>query len=135
MDPIIAEVLGVFFRWLHIASVVTLIGGVFYARRAAAPVAPAFRPVAYSAMGGILISGFYNYLTKPFYPPMYHMLIGIKLLLVLHVIAVTALLWKPGVEDAKRKRWMTGIISSGAVILLISAYLRWISMHGVPPAS
>lgn len=132
MDPILAAVLGVFFRWLHIASVVVLIGGVFYARGTGGALSANFRPPGYAAMGGIVISGLYNYLTKPFYPPMYHMWISIKLLLVLHVLAVAMLTLKPGADEAKRARWMGGIIVSAAIILLISAYLRWISTHGAP---
>ena len=53
---------------------------------------------------------------------MYHMLLGIKLLLVLHVFAVAILIVQPQ-EPAPRAQ-MTGAVISGLVIIAISAYLR-----------
>src|ERR1043166_8954317 len=75
-------------RWLHIASVVILLGGVFYARFTAGSLDTRFKPVAYAAIGGILGSGLYNFLSKTVYPPHYHMWFGIKMLLALHVFAI-----------------------------------------------
>ena len=37
MDPAVSAVLGVCMRWIHIVSVVTLIGGFIYARFVLAP--------------------------------------------------------------------------------------------------
>jgi hypothetical protein len=109
-------------RWLHIASVVVLIGGVFYARVAVGDLAMSFKPVAYTAIGGILLSGLYNFLNKSPIPPHYQLWFGIKVLLALHVFAVT-ILYRGG-----RRRSLTGVAVSGALILAISAYLRWISL-------
>ena len=53
-------------RWLHIASVIVLLGGVFYARFAAREMAAGFKPMAYAAIGAILVSGTYNFLNKTF---------------------------------------------------------------------
>jgi uncharacterized membrane protein len=94
-------------RWIHIASVVTLIGGFIYARFALAPALAAlpsaerelvgsgtvnsFRPLLFTVLIAVLGSGFYNYATKASYPPGYHMWMGIKLLLVLHIF-VSAIL-------------------------------------------
>lgn len=108
-------------RWLHIASVVVLLGGVFYARFAVGELAKGFRPVAYGAISGILISGIYNFLSKPAFPPHYQMWFGIKILLVLHIFAATILY-------RGKTRTLTGIVISGAIVLAISAYLRWISL-------
>src|SRR5579872_4951805 len=98
-------------RWLHIASVIVLLGGVFYARVVAGDLAPGFRPVAYTSIGGILVSGLYNFLNKPSIPPHYQMWFGIKVLLALHVFAVV-LLYK-----GKRTRSLTGVVISGALIV------------------
>ena len=108
-------------RWLHIASVVVLLGGVFYARFAVGDLAQGFKPMAYGAIGGILISGTYNFLSKPAFPPHYHMWFGIKILLVLHIFAAT-LLYRG------KTRALTGIVISGALVLAISAWLRWLSL-------
>jgi hypothetical protein len=109
-------------RWLHIASIVVLLGGVFYARVAAGEMLASFKPVAYSAIGGILVSGLYNFLSKTHPHPHYQMWFGIKMLLVLHVFAAT-IVYRPG-----KPRTLTGIIITGSLILMISAYLRWMSL-------
>ena len=132
-------------RWIHITSVVTLIGSFVYARYIVGPalaslegsaraafersVVERFRPLAYTVLVTILGSGLYNYLTKPSYPPHYHMWIGIKFLFVLHIFAVALLYAMPGATSAKRERWLTGMVYSGLAIIAISAYLRWISLQ------
>ena len=114
-------VLHVSMRWLHICSVIVLLGGVFYARFAIGDLAKGFQPMAYAAIGGILISGTYNFLSKPAFPPHYHMWFGIKILLVLHIFAAIILY-------RGKTRALTGIVISGATVVAISAYLRWISL-------
>ncbi|MGA3189642.1 MAG: hypothetical protein ABSF22_21255 [Bryobacteraceae bacterium] len=113
--------LSVGMRWLHFASIAVLLGGVFYARFAAAELAKGFMPAAYAAIGGILISGTYNLLSKPVVPPHYHMWFGIKILLVLHIFAATILY-------RGKSRTLTGIVISGAIVIAISGWLRWISI-------
>jgi hypothetical protein len=108
-------------RWLHLASVVVLLGGVFYARFAVGDLQEGFKPLAYGAIGGILISGTYNFLSKPSYPPHYHMWFGIKILLVLHIFAATILY-------RGKTRALTGIVISGAIVIAISGVLRWLSL-------
>jgi hypothetical protein len=128
MDATLAAALGVFMRWLHIGSVVILIGGIFYAWSARERIAPAFKKIAYTAIGTVLISGIYNYVTKPGFPPHYQLWFGIKMLLVLHILATLVLLMaKPG-DEKRQVRRMAGIVISGAAVIGISAYLRWISL-------
>jgi hypothetical protein len=115
-------VLPIAMRWLHIVSVIVLLGGVFYARMVIGEMAMNFRRLAYTAIGGILVSGVYNFMNKGVYPPHYQMWFGIKMLLVLHVIALM-ILYKQG-----KPRSLTGVVISGAVIVCISGYLRWISL-------
>ncbi len=113
-------VLSVSMRWLHFASIAILLGGVFYARFAVGDLANGFKPMAYAAIGGILISGTFNLLSKQVIPPHYHMWFGIKILLVLHIFAATILY-------RGKARALTGIVISGAIVIAISAWLRWIS--------
>lgn len=140
-----AEVLRIAVRWVHIASIVTLIGGFLYARFAVWPALEAlgtaqsntfvesmvsrFRSALYLLLLTTLGSGLFNYLTKPSYPPHYHMVIGIKFLFVLHIFAVTVLYTVPNAGLAKRKRWLGGITISGLIVIAISAVLRWMSTH------
>jgi hypothetical protein len=69
--------------------------------------------------------------TKPSYPPGYHLWFGIKMLLVLHVFAVLLLLAKKGSDERKHGRWITGVLISATVIIGVSAYLRWLSLNPV----
>ncbi len=143
MDPILGAVLGVCMRWIHIASVVTLIGGFIYARFVFAPAiasAPteqrnslaaaaqsAFRPLLFIVIATVLISGAYNYATKASYPPGYHMFMGIKLLLVLHIVSSAILDSTRASNPAKSSRTALGIVISGLVAIAIADYLRFLS--------
>src|SRR5229473_4796949 len=131
MGPTVRAVLAVCMRWIHITSIVTLIGGFIYARFALAPVLStlgeseggrlsrrvieSFRPLLYTVLVTALGSGLYNYLNKAAYPPHYHMWIGIKFLFVLHIFAVSILYPMPGANEAKRRRWLTGMVVSGLI--------------------
>ena len=147
MDPTLRAVLAVCMRWIHVSSIVTLIGGFIYARWVLAPAlaalpdsdraavnnraVSAFRPLMYTVLATVLVSGLYNYLTKPSYPPMYHMWIGIKFLFVMHIFAVAILYSVRDASEAKRNGWLAGMVFSGLVIFVISAYLRYISLQAV----
>ena len=145
MDPTLGAVLGVCMRWIHIASVVTLIGGFLYARFALAPAlatlpaadgelagsraASAFRPLLLAVLVTSLASGMYNYATKASYPPGYHMWMGIKLLLVLHIYASAVLYSVRPSNQAKRNRTALSIAISGLVVIAIAGYLRHLSLR------
>jgi cytochrome bd-type quinol oxidase subunit 2 len=134
------DVLGVIMQWLHFSSLATLIGGILYGRlvmlRSSAALAPdarealadreavAFRPFVLAAICGLVVSGVYNILTHPGHRQTYHVLLGIKLLLALHVFAVALLITRPG--HPRRARMMTGAAISGLAIIAIAAYLKHI---------
>lgn len=132
-------------RWTHIASAIVLLGGFFFARLVLAPalgqsrgqssladsVAARFRTVLLVVVLTITLSGLYNYLTKENYPPHYHMWMGIKLLVVLHVLAASLLYTTASANEAKRRRQATGIVISGVIIILISGWLRYMSLSPV----
>jgi hypothetical protein len=118
-------------RWLHIGSAACLVGSLLYGgvgwwpgispeQRAAA--AARFRPIACAGVAGILVSGVYTLLIAPGHSPHYHMLLGIKILLALHVFAVAILV---AVNRGRRPaRAMMGAAVSGLVVIAIAAYLR-----------
>ena len=132
------DALPVIMRWIHITSMATLIGGVLYARLVMFPAMAAlpedaraalaeraaarFRPSVLAAIAGLIISGLFRLLTTPGHNRFYHMLLGVKLLLVLHVFAVALLIVQP--QHPRRVRLMTGIMISGLVIIGISAWLN-----------
>ncbi len=133
-----ADALFVIMRWLHFSSFVTLIGGMLYSRLMMIPAldtvspdsakalsskaATRYRPFVIAAICGLIISGTYNLLTNPGHTVKYHILLGVKLVLVLHIFAVALLVSER--ENPRRARQMTGVIVSGLVVLAISAYLR-----------
>ncbi len=139
------EWLEILSQWLHLMSAVTLIGGLLYVRLVLVPslvdaplesrskllerLVARWRPLAFTAMGALVLTGLFNFLTHLHgHSRAYHMAFGIKLLLVLHVFSVVMLLAvPPGVNparDARRPRLMLGAVISGLIILLLSAFLR-----------
>src|SRR5260370_26341912 len=137
MDTVPGAVLVIFMRWLHISSVVSLMGGFIYARVVVWPalesfgaaespalieaMAARFRGLLYTLLVTLFGSGLYNYLTKSAYPPHYHMWIGIKFLFVLHIFALAILYTLPTSGPHKRKRCLTGIAISALIVFAISA--------------
>jgi putative copper export protein len=133
-----SDALYVIMHWLHISSVAALVGGLLYARLAMSPAsgtfapeareslseraAAAFRPVVIAAIAGLLVSGMYNILSSPGHSVRYHIALGIKVLLAVHVFAVSLLIVQP--NHPRRARLMTGALLSGFTIILISVYLR-----------
>ena len=129
------DLLGLALRWIHIASMATLLGGVIFWRLVLARageddargafterIAAAFRPLVLLSIAGLIFSGIINYLSAPGHTKLYHMMFGIKLLLALHVFAVAILMVRP--NNPRRVRMATGTMISGLIILLISAWLR-----------
>ena len=132
------DVPAVIMRWLHLASVATLVGGLFFgalALRAVAAALPAeeavtlsekaaarFRPWLWLAMAALLVSGLYNVIAMPGHSARYRTVLIIKLVLVAHVFASALLAVRA--HNPRRVRQMTGAFISGFVIILISAYLR-----------
>jgi uncharacterized membrane protein len=135
-----ADVLAVLMRWMHISSVATLIGGMLFGRfvmtEAAGSLSPEtresfldraaalYQPLVFAAMACLLISGSYNILTNAGHRPRYHILLGVKLLLVMHVFSVAILMGRP--QNPRRPSMMIGAAISGLAIIGISAYLRHI---------
>jgi uncharacterized membrane protein len=144
MDPAVRAVLGVCTRWIHIASVVTLIGGFIYARFVLVPAlaslptserelagrgaVSSFRPLLFVVLIAALGSGIYNYSTKASYPPAYQVWMGIKLLLVLHITGAAILYAMRESSEAKRNRTALGIAISGLVAIAIAGYMRYLSL-------
>lgn len=116
-------------RALHILSAILLLGGVMALKAGASDHSiAAWRKTALTAMIGLVVAGLYNFLQKTGLTPAYHALFGIKILLALHVFAVTLIATKSG-PNPKRTRQLTGVAISGIAIVLLSAVLRWITLQ------
>jgi putative copper export protein len=139
------EWLDTLMQWLHLSAAVIGIGGIAYARLVVVPslaglppeprtallsqLVTRMRPISFGVVGVLLLTGLYNLLVHlQGHTTTYHIALGIKILLALHVFATAFLLAVPvGVNparDARRPRLMAGMVISGVIILLISAFLR-----------
>ena len=128
----LTDLVGILSRLIHISSAVTLLGGLLFARQVLVAAGQTELIARYAgamqaAIAGLLLSGLYNLLTKAGLPKGYHAVFGVKFLLALHVFAVAFLL--PKADAAKRARSLTGILVSGGLILVLSAYLRYLTLH------
>jgi len=135
-----AEALNVLMRWLHIASVAGLIGGMIYGRTvllaSTAELAPEsrkaleeraaalFRRIVIGTIVCLTLSGVYNIVSYTGHTTRYDILLGIKLLLVAHIFAAAILSSQP--NNQRRGRQMAGAAISGLIVIAISAYLRTI---------
>ncbi len=131
-------------RFVHIASVVLLVGGVAHARAAnplesmtdSLPVRRnSYRNALFTLLLLIVASGLYNFLTGVQHTSTYQMWFGFKMLAVAH-IAGTAILWavSPGAGatgTSKSKRRLLSLTVSGLIAILISNYLRSMSLRGL----
>ena len=127
------ELLSVGLRAVHILSIVMLIGSAFYIRfvEKGAERIPAWYLTA--PVIGVLGSGVWQFLEvleRGDIERGWHMVFGIKSLFVLHILAVTLLQMRVQVDEEKRKRWMTGIVASGTLVVILSGTLRL--LHTVP---
>ena len=137
------DALSVIMRWLHLTSVVVVIGGVLYARFVIAPalamlpaqeqetlgsaMAERYRSLLWLAILLLTATGLYNMIMNVSRGALYQSLLGIKLLLVLHVFAVGLLIVRP--KNPKRSRQMTGLVISGLIIIALSAVLRQLHLN------
>jgi uncharacterized membrane protein len=127
--------------WLHLSSVVLLIGGAIGCRlslRAAATVMAQdnvnkiadaaslrFRRVILLTIVLLVATGIYNYIETGAHSVRYHILLAVKLLLVLHIFAATLLSTRP--NNPRRVRQLTGAALSGLAAILIAVYMSQIA--------
>ena len=141
----------VLFRFIHISSVIALLGGMVYARQVLVPTINAlpeeirleaaglaqkrYRSTLFTLLVLIVGSGFYNLLGGPKHTYAYQMWFGIKMLLVAHIFSA-AILWVTSpfgdVRVAgKSKHRLVSAAISGLIVVLISAYLRSLTQQGL----
>src|ERR1700682_3809653 len=140
------DVLPVLMRWLHISAAALLVGGLLYGRlvlkatsetlspdvveKLSDSAAALFRPRVIACVLLLLLSGVYDILVTPAHTTRYHIWLGIKLLLALHVFAAGFLATRPG--NPRRARMMAGAGLSGLIRILIGGYLKNRYLKGDP---
>jgi uncharacterized membrane protein SirB2 len=100
----------------------------FYAWLVAGELSSRFRPWIYGTSALLVGSGLYNLLTKASLPRGYHAWFGIKMLFVAHILVVALLLTTRVFDREKHARMLRSVVFSALGVLLISAYLRWLSL-------
>lgn len=132
-------------RWIHIGSIVVLVGGAFFKRFVLIPssdqltegdhqllkqaILSRWKVIVHTLIATILISGFYALVMKiQSKPPLYHALFGVKLLLALWVFFVASALVgrSAGLEPMRRnlRFWLGLNLAIAAAIIMISGVLR-----------
>jgi hypothetical protein len=123
-------VIGVLMRSIHMLCGALIAGSAFYSWFSDTPIARALKGPILAACGFVIVSGGYTLMTKTVTPAGYHMWFGIKMLFVMHIIAVHFVLAIQEMPDAKRLRLAKGIAMSSIVVILLSAILRAKTMGG-----
>ena len=128
------EVIVVLVRVVHILSVVMLLGSAFYIRFVEKgieriPAWYVFLPVI-----GVIASGAYQLMDaiRAHVDKGWHITFGIKMLFVLHILAVFLLQLRTTLDEAKRKRMMNGIVISGTLVVILGATLRLLHPGATP---
>lgn len=81
------------------------------------------RGIAVASALAVALTGAFNFMTKMKEPPPgWHALIGIKILLALHVIAMVVLLARGEAAPEKQARWRRGALATAALTILIGLY-------------
>jgi hypothetical protein len=150
---VLDSILHLISRFIHIFSVILFLGGVVYSRQVLRPLLNGLpedlrmqaaagaqlhhRKTLYTLLGLIVLSGFYNFLTYagPKHIQSYQIFFGIKMLLVAHMLS-SAILWATSPYGditiaGKGKHRLLSIAIVGCIVVLISAYLRSLTLQGL----
>ena len=127
----IEVLVSVLMRVTHMLAGILLLGPAIYSWISETPIAKKLKGSILAACCFIIISGGYTLMIKTVTPPGYHMWFGLKMLLVMHVIAVHFMMAIQEMPDAKKVRMAKGIAMSGIVVVILSGILRYKSFGAV----
>ncbi len=144
MDP--QELLSLISRWLHILFAIALVGGTIFIRFALVPASESdasgdasaestvyrrWSRIVMVAIGWLLISGIYNAAIKAVQydlAPIYHALLGIKILLAIVVFALASLLAGRSALArklrARERVWLNINLFLMVLVVMIAGYLK-----------
>ena len=116
----IEALFSILMRVTHMLSGIVLLGPAIYSWVSETPISKKLKGLILAACAFIIISGGYTLMIKTVTPAGYHMWFGIKLLLVMHIIAVHFMMAIQDMPDAKKVRMAKGIAMSGIVVVILS---------------
>lgn len=145
MDPQL--LLDILSRWIHVGTVIVLVGGSVFMRSVLMPAAAQlpdephqqlrgavldrWRKIVGMGIGLILLSGFYNYyrgMKVHSGQPLYHALVGTKMLLAFAVFFLASALtgraakFEPIRQNSRK--WLGVLIALSMLIVAISGYVK-----------
>lgn len=146
--------LGIVFRWLHVLSAITAVGGTIFMRMALVPSVSVLSEEQHRAlheqvrsrwvkfvMAAILfliVSGIYNFAAKlqtidADYKGLYHGLFGVKVILALIIFFLASALTgrSPALASIRQnaRLWLTVNMALAILVVCISGVLRFIPTH------
>ncbi len=148
--------LGIVFRWLHLLSAITAVGGTIFLRMALVPsvavlsqeqhqalheqVRSRWVKFVMAAIAFLIVSGLYNFITKvkshtivPDYNWLYQMLFGVKFILALIIFFLASALTGRSPAFAKirqnAKLWLSVNMALAIIVVCISGVLRFIPVQ------
>ncbi len=118
-------ILGTLLRFAHIAGAIVVLGGLFRAQISGFYAVDSYRKWLTAGAVVLVLSGAWQFMLRMQDAPKgWHAGIGIKILLALHVLAISLLLGGEGMEPAKRARLARGAVISGWLVVLVGAFLH-----------
>ena len=112
-------------RFAHIGGAIIVLGGLFRAQISGLSAVDSYRKWLTAGAILLVLSGGWQFMLRMHDAPKgWHAGIGIKILLALHVIAVSLMLGREGMDEAKRARLARGAVISGWVVVLVGAFLH-----------
>ena len=112
-------------RFAHIGGAIVVLGGLFRAQISGLSAVDSYRKWLTAGAVVLVLSGAWQFMLRMHNAPKgWHAGIGLKILLALHVVAVSLLLGRDGMDEAKRARLARGAVISGWVVVLVGAFLH-----------
>ena len=112
-------------RFAHIAGAIVVLGGLFRAQVSGLYAVDNYRKWLTAGAIVLVLSGAWQFILRMHDAPKgWHAGIGIKILLALHVLAVSLMLGREGMDQAKRARLARGAVISGWLVVLAGAFLH-----------
>lgn len=109
-------------RFAHIGGAIVVLGGLFRAHISGIHVVDRYRGWLAAGALAIVLSGAWQFMQRMDSAPHgWHILIGLKILLGLHVVSTALLIGRPGLADERRERMAFIAVISGWIVVLLGA--------------
>ena len=109
----------------HVSGAILVLGGLFRAHISGLHKVDRYRTWLTTGAAVQVLSGAWLFALKMSDAPRgWHAVAGIKILLALHVVVVSFLLGREGMDDAKRARLARGAVITGWIVVLLGAVLH-----------